>query len=67
MIGRKVKGNVIKVDEGRNASQKTDRNGEKERKKRKIEVGQGKPLKPKKHEFCKRWLFVELMFELHSA
>jgi hypothetical protein len=23
MIGRKVKGNVIKVDEGRNASQKT--------------------------------------------
>lgn len=43
------------------------RKGEKERKKRKIEVGQGKPLKPKKHEFCKRWLFVELMFENHRV
>jgi hypothetical protein len=43
------------------------RKGEKERKKRKIEVGQGKPLKPKKHEFCKRWLFVELMLENHRV
>jgi hypothetical protein len=43
------------------------RKGEKERKKRKIEVRQGKPLKSQKHKFCKRWPFVELMFENHRV
>jgi hypothetical protein len=43
------------------------RKGKKVRKKRKIEVGQGKPSKSQKHEFCKRWLFVELMFENHRV
>jgi hypothetical protein len=35
MIGRKIKGNVIKVDAGRDASQNTDQKGRKRKKKEK--------------------------------